>query len=328
MRKVAMVIVGGIAMAVGLFFWSGGRIITIEYEDFPQNEPEKLRPPEKGTFGELIFTGPLKFEARSRWTQWAMRLFPGHFMVDAKVDSRKVTLLVDTGAALTVLSPKVATAAHASLMAVGPEITHWQQKIPTYLGYVQELEISGLKAYHVPVLILGKQPVLKLLGLPVYRVDGLLGMSLMEKLAVTLDWRTGTVTFHREPLSLEVPSAPLRLFEQELHGFKILSPIVDGFLDEAGPYMILIDTGASPAEILVSDELLEALGWKGRVLVRHLKLGEIELKDVPAIPAREREATGVKLKGPVMLIGGGFFQAQGIKRLTLDFLGGKLYAER
>jgi hypothetical protein len=92
--------------------------------------------------------------------------------------------------------------------------------------------------------------------------------------------------------------------------------------------MMLIDTGTSDAKILVSDELLPALGWKGKVLVQHLQLGEIELKDVLAIPAHEQEATGVKLKGAVILIGNGVFQSQGFRRLTLDFLAGKLYAER
>ena len=308
---------------------AGGQIAALRYEDFPKSELEKLRVSEEGAPpAEMTFSGPAQFEAHSRWTWWAMKLFAGTFIVDAQLTDRRITMVVDTGATLTVISPEVAVAAHASLIAEGPEITHWGQPIQTYLGWVRELKIANLRAYNIPVLILGKQPVLRLLGLPVYKLDGLLGMSLMRKLAVTLNWRTGTVTFSQEPLQVQAPSAPLRLVEGKLQNFSVFNPVVDGFLDGKGPYMMLIDTGTSDAKILVSDELLPALGWKGKVLVQRLKLGEIELKDVLAIPACEQEATGVKLKGPVILIGNGLFQSQGIKRLTLDFLAGKLYAER
>jgi hypothetical protein len=331
-RKTMWIAIGvGVILLIliGLFIRSGGRIIALGYEDFPRSELEQLRMPEGwAPLAEMTFSGPLQAEAHSRWTWWAMKLFAGTFMVDAQLAGRRITLVVDTGAILTIISPEVAVAAHASLIAEGPEITHWGQPIQTYLGWVQELEIANLRAYSLPVLILGKQPVLRLLGFPVYKLDGLLGMSLMRKLAVALDWRTGTVTLSREPLQVQAPSAPLRLVEGKLHSFSVFNPIVDGFLDGKGPYMMLIDTGTSDAKILVSDELLPALGWKGKVLVQHLQLGEIELKDVLAIPAHEQEATGVKLKGAVILIGNGVFQSQGFRRLTLDFLAGKLYAER
>ncbi len=327
--KLLIIALVAVITLIGLFIWFGGKLVALEYEDFPQRELEKLWVP-RGEAPRLSFSGHLQVEASSPWTWWAMKLFPGHLMVDAKVDSCKVTLLVDTGAGLTVLSPQAAVAAQASLIKEGPEIIHWNQRIPTQLGWVPKIEIAGLVAYNVPVLVLRKQPTLKLLGISVYQVDGFLGMSLMEGLAVTLDWRTGAVTLRREPFLLKAPSAQLRIFEQKLHGFKVLSPMVDGFLDGAGPYMTIIDTGMSYTEVLISDELLQVLGWQGRekIPVQLLRMGEIELKGIIAVPAHKHEARGSKLSGPVMLIGSGLFQAQGFRRLTLDFLAGKLYAER
>lgn len=328
---ILLVVLGGMLLLIllMLFILSRGQIVFLEFKDFPQNELKRLQLADT-YFRELTFSGSLEVESYSPLTYWAMKLFPGHFLIKAQVGDRKVTLLVDTGASLVVLSPDVAVAAQASLARDGPEITHWNQSIPTYLGWVQELDINGLVAHNVPVLVLGKQPTLKILGLPVYRIDGFLGMSLMEKLAVTLDWRTGVVTFRREPARLQLaPSAPLRLMEQELHGFRMPYYVSDAFIDGAGPYMALIDTGASDPEILISGELLQALGWREeRRLIRQLKLGEIELKDVWAVPARQKEATGGRLSGRVILISSGVFQAQGFERLTLDFLAGKLYAER
>ncbi len=236
----------------------------------------------------------------------------------------KALFLVDTGAVLTTLSPRVAITAGVLLAQQGPHVLIEGQETPTYLGWLHELNLHGLKCHGVPILVLGKQLVLKLLGIPVWSLDGFLGMEPLRHMAITLDYRRGTVLFQLIPY---VPSsgalfADLKLREQEWAGFRCVMPIVEGFVEEAGPFPCLIDTGGS-AVAGIGDDLIPKLDWREGRRIRQLRLGTIELRGVPALSGK---AGGRKLTGAI-LVGSGLFQAQGFKRLTLDFLAGKLYAE-
>lgn len=252
----------------------------------------------------------------------ATKLLPGTFLLNAKIDSRKASLVVDTGAATTVLSPRQAVVAQVLLTGPGPTIQHWGREIPTYLGRVRELDLAGLVAHDVPVIILGKQPILKLLGLPIWHLDGLLGMNPLKRLAVSLDYAGGTVALRREPLPIPLGalSAPLKLVEQEKNGFRHPIPMVEGFINGSGPFDFFIDTGTS-GPVIVPEDVLQALGLKGQKSIRlkQLQLGAIELQDVPAIEGKQAR---------FILIGSNIFYANSYRRLTLDFLAGKIYVER
>ena len=100
--KVLAVVVGILLLLVsGLFVWSGGKLFSLEYIDFPKGELEKLikaEPPE----AKPTISGPLTVEVGSQWTWWAMKIFPGTFLIDAKINNHQVSLVVDTGASQTV----------------------------------------------------------------------------------------------------------------------------------------------------------------------------------------------------------------------------------
>ena len=123
----------------------------------------------------------------------------------------------------------------------------------------------------------------------------------------------------REPFPSQVPSVPLQILtESGLGGLEHPKPIVECFVNNSGPFSCFIDTGTS-APVFVPRETWQALGLEGqKQAYLEVRLGELELKDVPAIKANVKHIT----------IGSNIFQAQGLKRLTLDFLAGKLYAER
>ncbi len=101
---------------------------------------------------------------------------------------------------------------------------------------------------------------------------------------------------------------------------------MEGLLNGEGPYQVLIDTGASPPALLVSRRIAQTHG-KGqeRFRVSRLQLGEIVLEDLLAFNVEA--LLGRELPIDIVL-GTGLLRAQGFKRLTLDFLAGKLYAER
>lgn len=314
-------ILGIIAIAIGLalsFLLTGGQLVSLEYTDFPRDKLEKFITAET-LEAELTLSGPPEAEVGSPWTPWAMKLLPGTFLVDVKINGHPASLVVDTGAAQTVLSPRIAVAAQVSLTSSRLIVQHGGGEVPVYMGWVQELELRDLKVQGLPVLVSGKQPVLKLLGLPVWSLDGLLGMETLQRLAFTLDYGRGIVIFRRESPSIQAPSAPLRLLQDRGPGdIEQARPIVDCLLEGSGPFPCWLDTGTS-APVLVPPEVWEMLGLEGQKRTRlRIRLGEIELTDVPAVRARYS----------YIMIGSNIFQAQGFKRLTLDFLAGKLYLER
>jgi len=307
-----------LAVALGLFLASGGKLIALEQVDFPKDALEKLIIAEP-LEAELTLSGPLEVHVSSPWTRWAMKLLPGTFLVDVKINGRKASLVVDTGAAKTFIGPKLAVAAQVDLTSSRLIVQYGRRETPVYMGWVRELELGDLRVHNLPIIVGGTQPVLKLVGLSIWNLDGLLGIDVLQKLALTLDYEREVVILRRESPPLGAPSAPLQILrEQGPEGLEHPKPLVDGFVDGSGPFPCFIDTGTS-APVFVPKEIWQALGLEGKRQARlQIRVGEIDLKEVFAIPANVKYIT----------IGSNIFQAQGIKRLTLDFLGGKLYAER
>ncbi len=310
---------------IGLVLKAHGRLLALEYIDFPIDQLEKsIRRIEDPT-KELKIEGPNEVTIRSLWTWLAMKIYPGAFLIPMKVNGLWASFILDTGAVLTTVSPKVAIASRAILMQRGPTVLIEEQEALTYLGRLPTLEVAGLKFHDVPIIVLSKQLVLKILGIPVWSLGGFWGMEPLRHMVISLDYRHREVSVRRSPSlpSLGALSADLKLLEREIGGLRGWIPIVEGFVDGAGPFPCFIDTGGS-AIAGIGDDLLQQFGWSEVHLISKIQLGDIKLKDVPAISGKRG---GRSIKG-VILIGSGLFQRQGFRRLTLDFIAGKLYAER
>lgn len=299
------------------------KLIVFDYVDFPQSSLERLYKPQDA-FEKPVISAPSNVEASSRWTYWAMKLLPGTFLVDTKINGYRASLVVDTGAFASLLSPHLATKAQVSLIQKRPKVALLQDiKQDIYVGLVHELTIGDLRVVNLPVIVPDRQAVIKLLGIPIWRLDGLLGMETLQRLAFTLDYAQGIVILRREPVSPQGDSAPLQIVSLKptipgLEGFELHRPIVEGFVNSHGPYPCFIDTGTS-APVSVPPEIWQALGLENQKQAQlEIRLGELQLKGVPAVRANVGQ----------ILIGSNIFQAQGFKRLTLDFLAGKLYLER
>ena len=311
-------LVVAIVVVLGLFFMAGGQLIALDYKDFPQDKLEKLitSNPLETT---LTISGPLEVEVSSSMTTWAMMLLPGTFFIDVRINGRKASLVVDTGAAQSFISPEIAVAAQISLTSSRLTVQHGRREVPVYTGHVQEMELGNLKIKDISVIVGGEQPVIKLVGLPVWHLDGVLGMEPLQRLALTLDYARRIVVLRREASPPQGPSAPLQIIRESGPGnLEHPKPTVECFVNNSGPFPCFIDTGTS-APAFVPREIWQSLGLEGQKQTRlDIKLRELELKEVPSIRANVKYIT----------IGSNIFQAQGFKRLTLDFLAGKLYAER
>ncbi len=265
----------------------------------------------------------------SKWNWLAARLFAGVLLADVKLNGRPVALVVDSGVTMEeaiVLYASVARKIGIRLTAEAPPVKLPEPglELPSFHGVVDRLELGELRAQSIPVRIVAGHQRLKSLGLTLYQVDGFIGISFLERFAVTWDFQRHHLELRHRAFEGQGLAAPLHKLEREIEGERGHFYHVEGLLDGQGPYQVLIDTGASTPVLLVSKRIAHAYGQE-RFRVKRLQLGELILEDLPAIDIEKMLGREVPID---IILGTGLLKAKGIKRLTLDFLAGKLYAER
>ena len=277
---------------------------------------------------EMIFHGS-EGVLSSKWSWISSRLFPGVLLADAKINEQNVTLVVDSGVLTDeplLLYAPTARATGTQLIAEAspmqpPERGVW---FPSFRGIVGRLELGGLMLEQVPVRVVAARHRLKSLGIPLFQVQGFLGLSFLERFAATWDLEGYRLYLRHQALSGLGHGIALHKAEFEHEGERERFYYVEGFLDGQGPYQVMIDTGASTPVLLVSGRIAQAYGPE-QFRVGHLTFGEIELEDLPALNFAAELGREVPID---IILGTGLLRSKGFKRLTLDFLAGKLYAER
>ncbi len=271
----------------------------------------------------------------SPWSWIASRLFPGVLLVDAKINGRDVTLVVDTGITVEeflLLYADTARTVGIRLTTAAPSVAvpGQDRQFPAFRGIVDRLELGELVVQLAPVRVVAARQRLKALGLTLFQVDGFVGISFLERFAVTWDLQRNYLEVRQQLVERSGLTALLHKAEHELAGQQVRFYYVEGFIDGQGPYKILIDTGASTPSLLVSGRIAQAYGASQKQFrIGHLKLGEIELEDLPALNVEALLGRAVLEGLPIeMILGTGLLKVKGFKSLTLDFLAGKLYAER
>ena len=104
---------------IGLVLKARGRLLALEYIDFPIDQLEKSIRRVDDPTKELKIEGPNEVTIRSLWTWLAMKIYPGAFLIPMRANGLRASFLLDTGAVLTTVSPKVAIASQAILMQRG-----------------------------------------------------------------------------------------------------------------------------------------------------------------------------------------------------------------
>ena len=324
------VVVGFLTALVGLVIL----LITqaqLVWEELTPQELEALRRvvrPEPEA--EMVFNG-FDVVVSSRWSWLASRLFPGVLLVDARVNEWDLALVMDSGIDIEeplLLYAEAARATNVRIVSEAPsmDVPERDRQFPAYRGVADRLELGKLVLRQVPVRVVAARHRVRSLGLPLFQVDGFLGLSFLERFAVSWDFQHQRLELRRHSVERLGSAVPLQAAEREHEGKRSRFYFVEGFLNGEGPYQVLIDTGASTPMLLVSGRIAQVHGkGQDRFRVRRFQIGEIVLEDLPAFNIEV--LLGREL--PVdMLLGTGLLRVQGFKHLTLDFLAGKLYAER
>lgn len=208
-----------------------------------------------------------------------LRFFQREIFVNAKLNGREYAMLLDTGAAITVIDKPVAEVLHLPpgerMNVLGA--SGQGESVVTRLASI-ELGRVKLQDLQVAVTDLG---LIRLLGGE--RFGGVLGFNVLSHFRITVDYHAGT-------LNLESSACRLPLGEVVNVQFPGATPLLEMEVDDIGKVPMLLDTGAAmtiiPAE--------KALQWQpSRSASLGLTLGVGGAGSVP----RAARARTVRLAG-------------------------------
>ena len=287
------------------------------WEDFPAADLDRLVV-QDFPLPNLQIEGPASVDLQPSDSGGA----ESHFFVKAEVNGIPVSLLIDTGAARTLLFPRLASRAELRLAPVRAEARLLTESVPFNLGEVRELRLGPLAVKNFQVFVARKQLIRAPNGVDPEPMDGMLGLDFLRRFAVTLDYgrRTATIRQERVPPGAGSRSAPVAIRKTwgplGLHGW---TPEMHCRLDGVGPEACIFDTGASSSVVFVPQAVWKRMGFdrKEDRQIR-LEIGELDLRDVPA---RAWDGDVVQF-GPAVLIAAGYV------KVTLDFLGGSFAVEK
>jgi len=246
---------------------------------------------------------------RSSMTATASRFLPGTTFVDVFVNGKACTLVLDTGCQTTALFPRLAKRAEVPISKTPAwtwEKSDGQGATPVYAGLATSLVLGSFTISNVPVRVLGKQHEVRLLGVPVYHMDGLLGMDILRNFAVTFVLSDGSVRFSRTaPLTeLHVNRLPFRLSK------KTNMMITQAIMVNGQPIGdCLVDTGSS-GKLVLTEATWNKIAL-GETLARvDVQMGDVNMNNVPA---EKSDAIGMGMV-PMNILA-----TKGTKTITIDF---------
>jgi len=186
---------------------------------------------------------PGRTELKSATVTVHAQTMSNYLVVEAKWDKRgPYHFLIDTGAAVTLVSPELA-ARYAAKDAPPPDTPQVRVKSadggttllsPTTL---KRLELGGARFENVPALIYDCSAVSAHLGL---QIDGILGFPLFRDTLLTLDYPRSQVVLRRPSNAVIVPGTPISFNNDRK------TPIIPLHLGD-DTFVALVDSGSDTA---------------------------------------------------------------------------------
>lgn len=292
---------------------AGLATLRMSFVEFPMNELKTLDP-EVTVRGEIAGDGACTLQSSS--TKIVGCFLPGTTFADVRVNGKACSLVVDTGSPITALFPRLAK--RAEVPTSKSPIGTWKKNdgqgtTPFHQGCVADLCVGHFTISNVPVVVFGKQHEARLLGIPVYHMDGLLGMDILTKFAVTFVLPDGSVRISKAvpPAAPHAKRIPFRLSQPDNR--IIAQAAVNG--NPIGD--CLVDTGSSSMFVL-----LEAT-WKKLELGEAPAKVDVEMGDVHIgnVPANKVDGLGMSMV-PMNVLA-----TKGTKTITFDFQAGQIVYE-
>lgn len=149
---------------------------------------------------ELIFTGSVPIPFRTQ--QSATPVIP------VIVNGREYRFWFDTGAGMTVVSSRVAAACGIKTSSPGSAvaIAATGKAVGLAPGQIDSLALPGLTVRHHGCIILDAEDLtFRKLGIPLLRIDGIIGWNLLQELDVTIDGRQNRIVLAPKTTGARAP---------------------------------------------------------------------------------------------------------------------------
>lgn len=155
-----------------------------------------------------------------------------------RINGKKCRFWVDTGAGLSVVSSKLAKKCRLkqSLPGKGRAMSATGHAVGIRYGMIDSLNGAGLSIQNHACLVLDKKDLrfLKILGIPLIKIDGIIGWNLLQELSVDIDFPAKKIRF------TPAPAQPVR----DNNFFWIGQPMTTAASNNI-PLLFFLDTGAS-----------------------------------------------------------------------------------
>ena len=127
------------------------------------------------------------------------RILSGSPRIDVVVNGCRRRFVLDTGASLSVIGDHVARSCGVKPLGdTGYAVTSVSEPVAFRPGIVDDLQLGGLKVKHHPVVILDDDDLeFGLAGVPLIKIDGIIGWSLFRNAAFDIDYSGGWTTITR-----------------------------------------------------------------------------------------------------------------------------------
>ena len=165
------------------------------------------------------------------------RAIGGSPLIGVKVNGKKYRFWFDTGAGMTVLSS--ATAKKCGIVNAkidnGIATASTGKKLQLHAGIIDSLEIGKMNIQnHVTIILNRRDLEWRLLGIRVFKIDGIIGWNLLQELDVTINNRTDSIllaTTHESEIDAT-------------NFFWIGAPLIECIDENGDSSLFTIDTGA------------------------------------------------------------------------------------
>ena len=120
-------------------------------------------------------------------------------VVEVLINGKKKYFIVDTGVSISAVSSEVAKECgitQGSSAIVMRDANNVLKKNAASPAYIRELKINNLNILNHPIFV-SDNLKLKILGITVYKIDGIIGWNLLQKLKVRIDYQNKNILLSR-----------------------------------------------------------------------------------------------------------------------------------
>jgi hypothetical protein len=181
-------------------------------------------------------------DPQKNWIKYKTGL-AGTPKITMRVNGKKWRFWVDTGAGMTTVSSKLAKKCRITtyLPGKGTAMSATGHSVGVRFGMIDSLNGAGLSVQNHPCLVLDKKDLrfFRIFGIPLVKIDGIIGWNLLQELNVDIDFPNKKICFTQ-------PEDKEKLSDLEVNFFWMGQPMTTAIIDENYQSILLfLDTGAS-----------------------------------------------------------------------------------